>query len=112
MTEARAARSPWTQRVAETPPWSPLRLSLAIAAALGTAFLAFEAALDRFPLVLAGGHTRGDFRVACVMIALIAYLPAAYALAVSGVRRALDELAPVLRCSPSEQAALRKSAGH
>jgi hypothetical protein len=111
MTEARAAWSPWTQRLAETPPWSPFRLSLAIAAALGTAFLALEVALDRFPLVLAGGHTRGDFRVATVMIALIAYLPAAYVLAVSGTRRALDEIAPVLRCTPDEQAALRNRAG-
>jgi hypothetical protein len=111
MSEVRAAWSPWTQRLAETPPWSPLRLSLAIACGLGAAFVALEAGLDRFPLVLAGGHTRGDFRVACVMIALVAYLPAAYALAVSGARRALEEIAPTLRCTPAELAALRERAG-
>ena len=109
MTEARAAWSPWTQRLAETPPWSPFRLSLAIAAALGTAFLVLEAAFGRLPLVLTDDHARGDFRMACVMILMTAYLPAAYTLAVSGARRALDELAPVLQ--GADQIVLREGAG-
>lgn len=111
MSEARSAWAPWTQRVAETPPWSPLRLSLAIAGALGIAFVALETALGRWPLVLSSDHARGDFRMATVMIAILAYLPAAYTLIVSGARGALAELAPALRCSPAEQAALRDGAG-
>jgi hypothetical protein len=111
MTEVRAADSPWTQRLAETPPWSPLRLSLAIAGALVAAFLATEAALGRLALLPTEERVRGDFRLALVMIAITAYLPAAYALAVSGARRAIDEIAPALRSSPAELAALREAAG-
>ena len=111
MTEARAAGAPWTQRLAESPPWSPLRLSFAIAAVLGTIFLVLEAAYGRLPLVLTDDHVRGDFRMACVMILMTAYLPAAYALAVSGARRTLDELVPVLQGTPADLAALREGAG-
>jgi len=111
MTEVRAAESPWTQRLAETPPWSPLLLSLAIGGGLAAAFLAIEAALGRLALLPTEEHVRGDFRMALVMIAITAYLPAAYALAVSGARRAIDEIAPALRSSPAELAALREAAG-
>ena len=68
MTEMRAA---WLPRIRSGE--SPLRLSLAIGIPLGTAFLALEAALGRLPLVAADDHVRGDFRVACVLIVLVAY---------------------------------------
>jgi hypothetical protein len=104
--------APWTQRLVETPPWSPLRLALAIAAALVLCLLAIEAAFDRFAVLASGPvHARGDFRLALVMIGMVAYLPGAFAYAVQGARRALEELAPAIRCTPTELAALREEAG-
>lgn len=105
--------APWTQRLAETPPWSPLRLGLAAAATLLGLFLAAEAALGRLGLVFSqtAGHLRGDFRLAVVMILLLAYLPSAFAVAVRGARRAVEELAPALRAGTAECDALIARSG-
>jgi hypothetical protein len=106
MTQADAAlphaSQPLTQRLAETPPWSPLRLALATAVALFAIFFALEAIFGRFALVFGDGgdewarNSQIDFRLALVMILLVAYLPAAYTLGVRGARRALEELRPYL----------------
>jgi hypothetical protein len=105
--------APWTQRLAETPPWSPLRLGVAAAASLIALFLGAEAALGRLDLVFSrpAGHLRGDFRLALGMILLLAYLPAAFAVAVRGARRAVEELAPALRCAPAERDAVIAQTG-
>jgi len=94
MAEAHPALEPWTQRLVARPPWSPWRLSLALGAGLTTLFLAVEAALGRFALLLDDEHRRGDFRVALVLIALTAYLPGAIAQLVRGARATIDALAP------------------
>lgn len=115
MAEARPVPrfEPWTQRLAERTPWSPVRLSLAIGIGLAALFLATEAALGRLGLVFAAGarHPRGDFRVALVMIAMAAYLPGALAHAVRGARETLEQLGSVLRCAPDDLVALREAAG-
>jgi hypothetical protein len=116
MAEAHPApgtREPWTQRLVARPPWSPLRLSLAIGLGLAALFLIVEAALGRLAVVFAPDptHARGDFRVALVLIASVAYLPSALAHAVRGARETIDRLAPALRCSPAELAALREASG-
>jgi hypothetical protein len=105
--------APWTQRLVETPPWSPFRLSAAIAAALLAAFVLVEALLGRLALIgrEGSGQPGGDFRLAIALILLVSYLPAAFALVVNGARRAMDELGPVLRASPEERAALVAQAG-
>jgi hypothetical protein len=107
MAEAHPGLEPWTQG----PTWSPWRLSLAIAAVLAALFLALEAALGRLPLVVGDGHVRGDFRVALVLIAVVAYLPGALARLAQGAHATIDALVPVLRATPAEQAALREDAG-
>jgi hypothetical protein len=94
---------PLTQRLAETPPWSPLRLALAIGATLFTLFFGAEAIFDRFPIVLGDGtsewelESQVNFRIAIVMILIVAYLPAAFATGVRGARRTVEELRPFLR---------------
>jgi hypothetical protein len=94
---------PLTQRLAERPPWSPLRLAFAIAGALFTAFFAAEAIFGRFAVVFGdatGASMREaqiNFRLTLVMILLVAYLPAAYAIGARGARRTVEELLPVLR---------------
>ncbi len=112
------AGTPLTQRLAETPPWSPLRLAFAIAGALFAIFLALEAIFHRTSLGFGSGSDAWtiqghvDFRLALVMIVLVAYLPAAYAHGARGARRAIDELAPALRAGPAETAQLAAAAGH
>jgi hypothetical protein len=109
---APATAAPWTQRIAESVPWSPWRLAAALAATLLVLFLAAEVALDRLPLVFGGGHdfwavdARVNFRITLVLILLVAYLPAAHADAVLSARRRIEELAPFLRgTSPGPLAA-------
>ena len=105
MTEAHAAAlyasPPLTQRIAETPPWSPLRLALATAVTLFATFLALEALFGRLALVFGDGggarESQINFRFTLVMILLTAYLPAAYTLGVRGARRTLEELRPSFR---------------
>ncbi|HSJ95999.1 MAG TPA: hypothetical protein VLC53_02940 [Myxococcota bacterium] len=111
MAEAHPASESWTQRLVDRPPWSPWRLSLAIAGALTAVFLAAEAALGRLPLLFRDEHVRGDFRIALVLIALTAYLPGALLHLVRGARATTEALAPALRLPPAEQAALRAGAG-
>ncbi len=107
MTEADAtalhANRPLTQRIAETPPWSPLRLALATAGVLFATFFALEAIFGRFAVVFGDGtddwarESQINFRLTLVMILLVAYLPAAYTLGVAGAQRTLEELRPSLR---------------
>ena len=107
MLELRAAAlyagPPLTQRLAETPPWSPLRLAFAIAGTLFAAFFALEAIFGRLALVFGDGtdhwclEAQINFRIALVMILLVAYLPAAYAIGARGARRTVEELLPFLR---------------
>jgi hypothetical protein len=113
MEVAPGALGPWTQRLVERPAWSPLRLSLTIGAVLLAAFLCVEVALGRVPRILSSeaSHARGDFRVALVLIALVAYLPSAFAVAARGARRTVAELEPILRVSGARLAALREEAG-
>lgn len=108
---------PWLQRVAETPPWSPLRLAAVTAVTLGALFLGIELVFDRFPVLLDPVETsrvrgaRVDFRIALVLILLLAYLPAAFAYGARGARRVLDELLPRLHAAPDELACLVANAG-
>lgn len=108
MPRATASVAPWTQRLVETPPWSPFRLSAAIAAGLLAAFLLVEAALGRLGMMGEEGpsHPGGDLRLGIALILLVSYLPAAFALVVSGARRAVEDLGPVLRASQEERVAL------
>ena len=95
--------TPLTQRLAEKPPGSPLRLAFAIAGALFAVFFALEALFGRFALVFGDSSDHWDleaqinFRLALVMILLVAYLPAAYAIGARGARRTVEELLPFLR---------------
>ena len=94
------ASPPLTQRLAETPPWSPLRLALVTAGTLFATFFALEALFGRFAVVFGDGGDNPardpqiNFRLTLVMILLVAYLPAAYTLGVRGARRALEDLRP------------------
>ena len=110
------AGAPLTQRLAETPPWSPLRLALAMSGTLYVLFFASETIFDRLPLVFGNGTSAWDvdaqvnFRITVVMVLILAYLPAAYAVGVRGARRAVEELSPFLR--PGDEASqLASSAG-
>jgi hypothetical protein len=94
---------PLMQRLAATPPWSPIRLALATAIALLALFLTAEAIFGRFAIVLGGDtdpsavETQINFRLTIVMILLVAYLPAAYAIGARGAQRTVEELLPALR---------------
>jgi len=109
--------TPWLQRVAETPPWSPWRLAVAMAGALLALFLAIELVFDRFPIVLGDAPTPWaeqvvvNFRIALVMILLVAYLPAAFADGARSARAAIQALLPALRGTPAELDALRDEVG-
>lgn len=111
------ADAPWTQRLAETPPWSPWRLALAIAAALFAIFFAAEWIFDRFPLLAGDGpvhrvlDAQVNFRITLVMILLVAYLPAAFADGVRSTRATIAALAPQLRATPEAVDALCAQAG-
>ena len=105
MAESSAAShagTPLTQRLAETPPWSPLRLAIALAIALYMLFFAIEARFGRLPIVFGNGTSardiaaQVDFRLTVVMVLIVAYLPAAYVVGVRGARRAVEELRPFL----------------
>ena len=54
---------------------------------------------------------RQEYRFTAVLILLIGYLPAAYAYAVRGSRRALGGVRALLRGTPAEVAALQQEAG-
>jgi hypothetical protein len=108
---------PWTQRLAETPPWSPWRLAIAIAVALFTIFFAAEWILGRFELVLSPESNprtldaQINFRITLVMILIIAYLPAAFADGVRSTRATFAALAPHLDASPETITRLEAEAG-
>ncbi|MCU0668470.1 MAG: hypothetical protein MUF70_03855 [Myxococcota bacterium] len=111
------ADAPWTQRLAETPPWSPWRLALALAIGLFVLFFAAEWSFGRFPLLAGDGpphrvlDAQVNFRIALVMILLVAYLPAAFADGVRSTRATIAALAPQLRATPETVDALRAQAG-
>jgi len=69
-------------------------MSLALAAGLGAMFVAAEWRLGRLALLGSEEQAAADFRVALGLIALVAYLPGAFAAAVRGAERTLLELAP------------------
>ncbi|RIK99551.1 MAG: hypothetical protein DCC71_20220, partial [Proteobacteria bacterium] len=114
---AAGPRVPWMQRLAATPPWTPWRLAAAIAAVLFAAFFAVEWITGRLEIVFGpdvGAHAetaRVNFRITLVMIPLFAYLPAAFADGARSARRATADLAPHLRASPGETAAIVEQAG-
>lgn len=109
--------TPWTQRLAETPPWSPWRLAIAIAIALLALFFGVELVFDRFPILLGNGpadwteDAQLNARITLVMILLVAYLPAAFADGARGARCTIESILPSLRGTPAELAALRDEAG-
>jgi hypothetical protein len=69
-------------------------VSAAVAAALGAAFLAVEWELGRIQLAAREAHVAADLQAALGLIALVAYLPGAFAGAVRAAERTLRELAP------------------
>lgn len=106
--------TPWSERLFEAAPVSPLWLGAGIALLVGAAFLAIEFVFGDLDLVLRGVAPREkveEYRFTVVFALLLGYLPAAYTYAIGGSRRAWDALRPVLRCSPSEFAALHDAAG-
>ncbi len=92
-------------------PVSPWWLGLALAAALVVLFLVSELALRRFDLVLSSAAVRGDFRIAIVLLCMLAYLPPAREAVLAGFRRNLEELRPVLECSDAAFEELRAAIG-
>jgi hypothetical protein len=91
-----AQRTVWCVRWSERVGWTPWRMSLAIAATLGAAFVALEHALGRIALLESEAHVAADFQVGLGLIALVAYWPGAFAAAVRGAERTWRELAPAL----------------
>jgi hypothetical protein len=112
-SQGQAARAvPWSERLALRLCGSPLRLSLAIGAILLALFLAVEAALGRLALALATPwRAQSDLRFALLIIAMVAYLPGAYAVGTRGARRTIEELLPALRGEREERARLAAGAG-
>lgn len=116
-TAASSSLQPWLQRVVETPPWSPFRLALAIAAGLFALLFALEWSLGRLPLAFGVATEREEiyaqvnFRLALVLILLQAYLPAAYAYGVRGARRTVEEVRPWLRATGVDPAQLVATVG-
>ena len=80
-------------------------------------FFAAEWILDRFPLVTSNEinprtlDAQINFRIALVMILIVAYLPAAFADGVRSTRATFAALAPLLQTTPETVAALRAQAG-
>jgi len=91
------ASAPWCLRWSERSGWSPPRVSLAIAGVLGAAFFATESVLGRVELASREPHIAADMQVALGLIALVAYLPGAFASAVRAAERTLLDLAPAFR---------------
>lgn len=106
-----AERTPACLRWSERPGWSPLRVSLTIAALLGSAFFAAEWWLGRLELAAREPDIAADMQVAVGLIALVAYLPGAFAGAVRAAERTLLELAPAFARRGEAQAAAAQVAG-
>ncbi len=106
---------PWTLRLFDAAPVAPVWVGVGLATGLVGLFLASELALDRFRLLAAGGDftwLRHDFRIALVLLVMLAYVPTAWTYALRGVRRTLVELRPALLCSDDEFRSLLESVGH
>jgi hypothetical protein len=105
---------PFSERLFEAAPVSPLLLAAAISLALLVLVFGLELAGGNLQEFLTGTapETRDEeYRFSAVFALLIGYLPAAYAYAVRGSRRALGELRPLLQGTPAEVAALVEGAG-
>lgn len=106
--------SPWSARLFEGSPLPPLVVGAGIAASVLAVLFAVELAFGGLHGLLRGAPVdwrNEEYRFSAVFALLIGYLPAAYAYAVRGSRRALAELHPVLGGSPAETAALQEEAG-
>lgn len=57
-------RAPLSLRWAERPGWSPVRVAVGAAFALGVVFVAVEAWLGRLAEFSGDAHLRSDFRIA------------------------------------------------
>ena len=104
-------RAPWCLRWSERPGWSPLRMSLAIAAALGVLFLGAELVLGRLAVAGREPKAAADVQVALALIALVSYLPGAFAACVPAAERMLRELAPAFAQRGEAEAAAASVAG-
>lgn len=92
----RRAEVPWTLRVYDALPLTPVWAGAALASILIAALLASELALGR---LLA---SPADLRLAIVHCLLVAYFPTAYLYVTHWSRETLLDLSPVLACSSSE----------
>lgn len=100
--EARfAAGTPWTVRVFEAVPIAPVWVGIALAGILIGGFLSSLAALGRLPDLARAGDYR-DIRIGIVMCLWVSYLPTAYVYVLSGARRTLATLTPLLDCTVCE----------
>lgn len=98
---------------------SPLRLGLALSAALLVAFVASETFLNRWPVLVseaeAGALARRpegmlrDFRIAVIHCLLAGYLPAAFLAVLRGGRRTVLALRRALDCTDEECQRLARS---
>jgi hypothetical protein len=105
---------PWSERLFETSRASPLLLGVAISFSVLVTLFVLEVAFGNLRGLLRGEAvvwTNEEYRFSIVFALLIGYLPAAFAYAVRGSRRALESLHPVLRGEPAELAELRSQAG-
>jgi len=83
-------------------------MSLALAAALGTAFVTAEWGFGRIELLGSDAHVAADSRIA---LGMIAYQPGAFVAAVRGAERTLLELAPAFARRGEAEAAAASVAG-
>ena len=99
---------PWSQRLVQAVPLAPIWTGLGISAALLLTCIAYYALLvDPGPgRIWHPVFWREIFAPAFVMSLVIGYAPAATAYSRRAAQRTLEELRPVLRCSPRELADL------
>jgi hypothetical protein len=102
--------TPWTVRLFETLPIAPVWVGGALAGILITAFLSNLAALGHLSDAARAGDYR-DVRIGIVMCLWVSYLPTAYVYVLSGARRTLSTLTPLLDCTPAELRSLKARIG-
>ncbi len=96
---APATATPWSLRACEAAPVAPVWLGVAFGAVLLAVFLGYELLLGRLQQVFdpsAPPSLLEDLRLGFVGALLLAYVPTAYVYALRSMRRARQELAPVL----------------
>jgi hypothetical protein len=108
----------WTRprilRLVDRESVTPIRLGLTIAALLSAVYLAAEWAAGRFAVVFAPDadpEEFQDFRISFVLIAAIAYVPAAQLAVVRSVRRTIGSLGAGLRLTDEGIARVEQSVG-